>query len=85
MNDLPVAHQMSVGTADNTILGADRHKGLFGGVQLRLSPQIGLVALNDSRDLITGLTFDPIKELTLKGGTLGTHWWLGASYAKSLK
>ena len=76
---------LSVGTADNTILGRNRHEGLFGGVQLRLSPKIGLVALNDSRDLITGLTFDPIKELTIKGGTYGTHWWAGISYAKSLK
>jgi hypothetical protein len=76
---------LSVGTADNTLFAADRHKGLFGGVQLRLSPQVGLVALHDSRDLITGLTYDPIKELTIKGGTYGTHWWLGVSYAKSFK
>ncbi len=76
---------LSVGTADNTILGANRHEGVFGGVQLRLSPQVGLAAMHDSRDLITAITFDPIKELTVKGGTFGTHWWVGISYAKSLK
>ena len=76
---------LSVGTADNTIGGRNRHEGIFGGVQLRLAPQVGLVVLHDSRDLITGLTFDPIKELTIKGGTSGTNWWVGVSYAKSLK
>ena len=76
---------LSVGTADNTLFAADRHKGLFGGAQLRLSPTTGLAILHDSRDLITGLTYDPIKELTVKGGTFGTHWWLGVSYAKSFK
>jgi len=76
---------LSAGTPDNTILGFDRHDGIFGGVQLRLSPQIGAIVLNDSRDTITGLTFDPVKELTIKGGTYGTHWWVGMSLAKSWK
>lgn len=74
---------LGVGTKDNTILGANRHSPVFGGVQLRMSPTIGIAAMHDSRDLITALTYDPFKELTVKGGTYGTHWWVGVSYAKS--
>jgi len=73
----------ALGTRDHTLLDEDRHKGLFGGVQMLLTPQLGLVALHDSQDLITGLTFTPKNTgLTLKGGTYGDHWWVGVSWAK---
>lgn len=72
-----------LGTKDYTLLGEDRHGGLFGGVQALLAPQVGAVALHDGRDLITGLTFSPKETgLTLKGGTFGEHWWVGLSWAK---
>jgi hypothetical protein len=73
----------ALGTKDHTLLGEDRHKGLFGGVQMLFTPEIGLVALHDSQDLITGLTYTPENTgLTLKGGTYGDHWWVGISWAK---
>jgi len=76
---------LSLGTKDYTLLGEDRHGGLFGGVQALLTPEIGAVGLYDGQDLITGLTFTPRgKPLTLKGGTFGDHWWIGLSYLKSL-
>jgi len=79
---------LSVGTADNTLLGEERHEGLFGGVQILLKPmypQVGLVALHDGQDLITGLTFTPsAKGPTLKSGTFGDHWWIGANYTWNL-
>jgi hypothetical protein len=79
---------LSVGTADNTLLGEERHEGLFGGVQILLKPmypQVGLVALHDGQDLITGLTLTPsAKWPTLKGGTYGDHWWIGANYTWNL-
>ena len=72
-----------LGTRDHTLLNEDRHKGLFGGVQMLLTPQIGLVALHDGRDVITGLTFTPkAAGFTLKGGTFGDHWWIGLSWTK---
>jgi len=72
-----------LGTKDYTLLNEDRHKGLFGGVQMLLAPQIGLVALHDGRDVITGLTFTPKDTgFTLKGGTFGDHWWVGLSWTK---
>ena len=74
---------VGLGTKDHTLLGEDRHNGLFGGVQMLLTQQIGLIALQDSQDLITGLTFSPQGTgLTLKGGTYGDHWWVGMSWAK---
>lgn len=75
----------SIGTKDYTLLGEDRHGGLFGGVQALLTPEIGAVALYDGADLITGLTYTPGNTgLTIKGGTFGDNWWAGLSYAKSL-
>lgn len=79
----------SVGTEDNTLFGEPRHEGLFGGVQILLrpsSPALGLVALYDGQDVITGLTFVPEPGWpTLKGGTFGGHWWVGASYTFNAK
>jgi len=72
-----------LGTRDHTLLDVDRHKGLFGGVQVLLTQQIGLIALHDGEDVITGLTFTPKDTgFTLKGGTFGDHWWIGLSWAK---
>jgi len=73
----------ALGTEDKTLLGEERHDGLFGGVQILLTPEIGAVALHDSQDLITGLTYTPKNTgFTLKGGTYGDHWWVGLSWAK---
>lgn len=75
----------SLGTKDYTLLGEERHEGLFGGVQALLAPELGAVALYDGADLITGLTYTPKNSgLTIKGGTYGDHWWSGISFAKSL-
>ena len=75
---------LSLGTEDNTLFGESRHEGLFGGLQVLVKPtfpQVGLVGLYDGQDIITALTYtqDP-NWPTLKGGTFGGHWWLGASY-----
>lgn len=72
-----------LGTKDYTLLGEDRHAGIFGGVQALLTPEIGAIALHDARDLITGLTYSPQDTgFTVKGGTFGDHWWVGLSWAK---
>ena len=75
---------VSLGTEDNTLLGEGRHEGLFGGLQVVLrpaSPFLGAIALYDGTDVITGLTVVPEPGWpTIKGGTFGGHWWLGASY-----
>ena len=80
---------LSLGTEDNTLFGEGRHEGLFGGVQILLRPSepaVGLVALYDGQDIITGLTFVPKPGWpTLKGGTFGGHWWVGASYTFNAK
>ena len=76
---------LSLGTQDNTLLGEERHEGLFGGVQALLTKTVGAIALWDGQDLITGLTFTPEKSnFTIKGGGYGEHWWVGLSYAKSM-
>jgi len=76
---------LSLGTEDHqTLFGEGRHEGLFGGVQALLrpsNPAVGLIALYDGTDVITGLTFVPEPGWpTLKGGTFGGHWWVGVSY-----
>jgi hypothetical protein len=72
-----------VGTKDWTLLGEERHEGLFGGVQALLAPEIGAIVLYDGQDVITGLTYTPkSKGLTFKGGTFGDAWWFGISYLK---
>lgn len=80
---------LSLGTEDNTLFGEERHEGLFGGVQALLrpaNPAVGLVALYDGADVITGLTFVPKPGWpTLKGGTFGGHWWVGMSYTLNQK
>ncbi len=74
---------LSVGTEDNTLFAEERHEGLFGGVQVLMrpaDPQIGLVALHDGQDLITGVTYTPKPGWpTFKGGTFGGHWWVGVN------
>ena len=80
---------LSLGTEDNTLLGEGRHEGLFGGVQILLRPSdpaVGLVALYDGTDVITGLTVVPKPGWpTVKGGTFGGHWWVGANYTFNAK
>lgn len=81
---LPIVRvHAGLGTRDHTLLNEDRHEGLFGGLQVLLAPQVGVVALHDGQDLITGVTFTPTNTgVTLKGGTFGDHWWVGISFAK---
>jgi hypothetical protein len=75
---------LSLGTEDNTLFGEERHEGLFGGVQIVMRPAhpfVGLIALYDGQDVITGVTYVPEDGWpTLKGGTFGGHWWVGVSY-----
>ena len=74
---------LSAGTDDPSILGEDRHGGLFGGIQALLTPEIGAIALHDGQDAILGITYTPVRShYTIKGGTFGKHWWLGLSYAR---
>ncbi|MFB3879772.1 MAG: hypothetical protein ACE149_00840 [Armatimonadota bacterium] len=82
---LPIVRlHLSLGTEDNTLLGEERHEGLFGGLQLVLRPAqpfVGAIALYDGTDVITGLTVVPEPGWpTIKGGTFGGHWWIGVSY-----
>ncbi len=80
-----VRAHLSVGTADWTLLGEERHKGLFGGLQFLLTPTIGAVIQNDGQDTITGLTIMPKGSgLTIKGGTFGDHSWVGIAWRKDL-
>jgi len=77
----------SVGTKDYTLLGEKRHEGAFGGLQILARPsypQIGLIALYDGQDAITGLTFTPKGWPTIKGGTFGRHSWVGINYTFNL-
>jgi len=73
----------SLGTKDVTLLGEKRHQGAFGGLQVLARPsypQIGLIALYDGQDAITGVTFTPKGWPTIKGGTFGRHSWVGINY-----
>lgn len=79
-----VRAHLGLGTADWTLLGEVRHRGLFGGLQFLLRPDVGAVAQYDGQDVITGLTFMPKNTgLTIKGGTYGSHWWAGLALRKS--
>ena len=76
---------LSFGTADYTLLGDRRHDGFFGGLQMLLSPTLGLVAEHDGENVITGVTFMPKNTgLTIKGGTFGPHLWVGIAFRKQL-
>ena len=80
-----VRAHLSVGTADWTLLGEERHKGIFGGLQFLFAPMIGAVVENDGQDTITGLTIMPKNTgLTIKGGTFGKHSWVGLAWRKDL-
>lgn len=83
----PIARlHLGVGTEDPTLLGETRHEGLFGGVQALVAPQIGVIALYDGRDFISGVTYTPTpKWPTFKAGTFGDHTWVGASYTFNMK
>ncbi len=75
---------LSVGTEDNTLFAEGRHEGLFGGIQILFrptDPAVGLIALHDGTDIITGVTYVPKPRWpTFKGGTFGGHWWVGVSH-----
>jgi len=77
---------LSLGTKDPSLLNEDRHEGLFGGVQMLVTPKVGVVVQHDGQDLITALTYthDP-KWPTIKGGTFGKHSWIGLNYTFNVK
>lgn len=77
---------LSVGTEDPTLLGEERHEGIFGGVQALVTPQIGVVLLHDGQDLVTGVTYTyGPKWPTIKAGTFGDHTWIGINYTFNVK
>ena len=80
---------LSLGTEDNTLFGEGRHEGFFGGTQIIFRPAnpfVGMIALYDGQDVITGLTCIPEPGWpTIKGGTFGGHWWLGINYTLNTK
>jgi len=77
---------LSVGDDDDSLLGETRHDGLFGGVQVLVTPKLGVIALHDAQDLITGVTYTHDRNWpTLKAGTFGDHWWVGANYTFNVK
>ena len=74
---------LSVGSADWTLFGEERHKGVFGGLQFRFASWIGAVVEQDGQDVITGITIMPKDTgLTIKGGTYGDHSWFGVAWRK---
>ena len=76
---------LSVGTPDWTLFNDRRHDGIFGGLQLLLQPEVGLVAQHDGEDIITALTYMPKNSgLTLKVGSFGPHYWAGLAFRKQL-
>jgi hypothetical protein len=80
-----VRAHLSLGTGDWTLLGEERHKGLFGGVQFLVLPWLGGVVQYDGADTITAVTIMPLNTgLTIKGGTYGDHTWIGLSYQRKL-
>ncbi len=80
-----VRAHLSLGTADWTLFGEERHKGLFGGLQFLFTPWLGAVVQNDGQDLITGITVMPEGTgLTIKGGTFGDHTWVGVEWRTDL-
>ncbi len=80
---------LSLGTEDNTLFAEGRHEGLFGGLQVLVRPmypQVGVVGLWDGQDIITGVTYTHgAKWPTVKAGTFGGHWWVGANYTFNTK
>ncbi|MCX8052900.1 MAG: hypothetical protein N3B12_03760 [Armatimonadetes bacterium] len=80
-----VRAHLSLGSADRTLFGEERHKGLFGGLQFLIAPWIGAVIENDGADTITGVTIMPPNTgLTIKGGTFGDHTWIGLAWRTDL-
>jgi hypothetical protein len=76
---------LSLGSADWTLFNAERHKGIFGGLQFLFKPDLGAVVQNDGCNWITGVTYMPKNTgLTIKGGGFGEHWWAGLAYRKAL-
>ncbi|NIM05308.1 MAG: hypothetical protein GTO55_04285 [Armatimonadetes bacterium] len=85
--DLPLYRlHLGVGTEDPSLLGEDRHDGAFGGIQVLVNSKIGVIALYDSADLITGVTYTPKPNWpTFKAGTFGDHTWVGINYTFGVK
>jgi len=83
-HDMPIwrAH-LGVGTSLGLGTNLDRvgDGGVFGGLQVLVTPQIGAIALWDGTDDIIGLTYTRKPDWpTIKGGVFGDHWWIGVNY-----
>lgn len=72
--------------------GTKEHRGLFGGVQVAVTPQLGFVAMRFTNSGYTDTFFGNAYELAavyslgqnkpnLKVGTLGEHFWAGLDYS----
>jgi len=77
--------RLHLGVGDELGLATDldnpNDSGLFGGVQVVVTPTIGAIALWDGTDHIIGVTYTPDpKGPTFKGGVFGDHTWIGVNY-----
>jgi hypothetical protein len=72
--------------------GTREHRGLFGGVQIAVTPQLGIAAMKFSSSPYVDTFFGNSMEYaivyslgkgrpTLKAGTLGRHEWVGLDYS----
>ncbi len=72
--------------------GTREHRGLFGGLQIAVTPQLGVAAMKFSNSPYVDTFFGNSMEYavvyslgkgrpTLKAGTLGRHEWVGLDYS----
>ncbi len=72
--------------------GTREHRGLFGGVQVAITPKLGIAALKFTNSPYVSTFFGNTMEYavvyafgpklpTLKAGTLGHHRWVGIDYS----
>jgi hypothetical protein len=65
--------------------GTEPRSAVFGGVQIRLSREVGVLALSDGEEQIYSVSyFVPETRLSLKVGTWGHARWVGAEYRLAL-
>lgn len=73
---------VSLGSPDWTIDLDKRHQGIFGGLQYIITPNLGVFAFDDGRNIITAVGYRlPKTDLMLRAGTFGAHWFAGLAYA----
>jgi len=70
-----------VGTSDWTLGLQRRHDGLFGGIQALITPYLGVVALYDGADSITGVAIAPGPPgLAIRAGMFSDSFYVGVAY-----